>query len=360
MCKERGCALLEVCREVLFKNSFSLKVFDVSVQVFSGKSCVAYVFKFALTDWAKDFFEEFCDFAFVVFFRGEEDANGFDVFDGFDWECEIEGGSFPSSAFEPDFAVLGEDDSARDGKAKAVSLAFAVDGLFCLEEWFEEFGLVLGRDSDAVVFDAKENVVSLGVRAELDGAFLGREFDGVANEVAKDLADAVGVCFDGGNSSKRGHKSDLFLGHEAFHVVDDFMDGFGDVDLGEYEFEACGFDARDFKEVCDDFVKPFCIAGDEVDAFLLFLGERSKVAAAEHLELCAHGGHGRAQFMAGDAQKACFCLIDLFAFRVKFAKCFGGLVEDVADFFEFIAGGDGNACVEISLGELVRCVVEGA
>ena len=74
---------------------------------------------------------------------------------------------------------------------------FAGDRAVDLAEFFEdEIALLLG-DSDAGVGDADLDIFGVcGLGVYFDAAFLGGEFDGVAEEVKQDLLEFAAVGFD--------------------------------------------------------------------------------------------------------------------------------------------------------------------
>ena len=83
-------------------------------------------------------------------------------------------------AFNPNFSMVKVNDAFADGQADAGAVGPAPGGIFYLLKFFENFALIFGSYSDAVILDIDPNLS--GVGRQSDGYFstIGvAKFDGI-------------------------------------------------------------------------------------------------------------------------------------------------------------------------------------
>jgi hypothetical protein len=137
---------------------------------------------------------------------------------------------------------------------------------------FEEAGLICGRDADAGVGDGEfgeEFLPRSGFDGEAEGDFaMVGEFDGVANEVDEDLAEAEFVGGDEREVGREGGDSELealFEGAGAEEAFDLLKLG-GEGEGGEADIDFAGFDfgqVEDFVEEAEEGFGGFVDGGGE-------------------------------------------------------------------------------------------------
>src|SRR5713226_2279519 len=111
-------------------------------------------------------------------------------------EDDEKGAALAGGTSDADAAAMRHGDFEGDGQAEAGG-GFALAG--DAREAVENPGVVFFADAGAAVGDAELNVLISGGRgAQLDLAARGGLFDGVVDEVGKNMADALAVHVDGG------------------------------------------------------------------------------------------------------------------------------------------------------------------
>ena len=118
-------------------------------------------------------------------------------------------------AFDPDAPAVALDDAARDGEAETGAADLARVRRLDLLELVEDALAIVGGDGDAVVPDRQPDEAARHLGAEdvdLDAPALGRELDGVGQQVVDDLREAIGV----------GDDADLAVGGRA-HAEHDVL-----------------------------------------------------------------------------------------------------------------------------------------
>src|SRR5690606_33282866 len=98
-------------------------------------------------------------------------------------------------ALDPDAAAVRLDDALGDGEAEADAAAARVAGL---PEAVEEVRELIGRDAGPGVADLEAHLVAIAFDVDAHAPAFGRELDGVADEVAERLEQAVAVDADSG------------------------------------------------------------------------------------------------------------------------------------------------------------------
>ncbi len=111
---------------------------------------------------------------------------------------EVERATATGHALDPQTASHQRYQLHRDGQTQSGAAIPASDRAVGLGEGLEDHGLLIGRDTDARVLDAKVQAHLVAARfllfhADDDFAVLG-EFDGVADQVNQDLTEPAGVA----------------------------------------------------------------------------------------------------------------------------------------------------------------------
>lgn len=146
---------------------------------------------------------------------------------------------------------------AGDGETEAGAAKEASGGVVALLEGAEEIGEDLFLDADARVFDHEDDAAAFfrvdGGHGQLDEALLG-EFDGVADEVGEDLADAAGVADEAEVAGEVEHAGE-FDGLLRGGIVHDFPkigDEGGEVEFNVFEGDLARLDLGEVQDVVDD------------------------------------------------------------------------------------------------------------
>src|SRR5262249_29513218 len=85
-------------------------------------------------------------------------------------------------AVEPNFAAQVRHQPARDGQAKSKPFRAVACVIIHLEKFFEDAGLMFGRNANSCIGDAHNDALITALRFHADAAG-GRVFDGVAEQV---------------------------------------------------------------------------------------------------------------------------------------------------------------------------------
>src|SRR5690606_8756151 len=98
--------------------------------------------------------------------------------------------ALPLLALHPDTAAVRLHDALGDGEAEADAPAA---GVACLPEAVEQVRKLIGRDAGPRVADLEADLVAIARDVDAHAATFRREFDGVADQVAQRLQQAVAV-----------------------------------------------------------------------------------------------------------------------------------------------------------------------
>ncbi|MEE1939782.1 hypothetical protein V1L54_10255 [Streptomyces sp. TRM 70361] len=145
------------------------------------------------------------------------------------------------------------DDGFHDGQTQARAPVGAAAARLGPPEAFEDAGQVLRGDAGSVVDDGQQDVVTPVDDLHEDGGPGGGVLDGVADEVAQHLLQAVGVAHDG--SGRRGCHGDAALRIDDLGVLDDAGGQDGEVDVVLLDGPA-GVQAGQQGEVFDEQAHP--------------------------------------------------------------------------------------------------------
>ena len=175
------------------------------------------------------------------------------------------------------------------------------------------------------------------------------EFDGVAEEVDEDLAEAEGVSDDGGwdIGADAGGEVEVFFSGGGGDGFDGVFDAGDEAEGSGFEVHATGLDFGEVEDVIDDDEEGFCAAADGGDEVALLGGEIGLLEELGKAEDPVHGGtdfvgHGGEEFAFGAVGEFCgFFGADEFCFGAftddelsdLVAESVEGLEEDLVDFF---------------------------
>ena len=269
--------------------------------------------------------------------QGEGRGGGGSGDGGGDFEAEL--GAKAEYAFGADVSAHAIDDLFGDGKAEAGAAEAAGGGRVGLDEGFEDAREGFAGDADAGVGDLDEEGVLAGAAAWLgaeEDVAGGGEFDGVADEVDEDLAEASGVAAEAGweGGVKAEDDFDAFgeggAGEEFGGL---FEDGAG-FEFDGIEFEAAGFDFGEVEDIGDQGEEGFAGAADGFDELFLVAVEGGFGEEAGHAD---DGVDGGADFVADGGEEGAFGAGGGFGFIAGFGEPLG--LEAEGDFVAF-AGGD--------------------
>ena len=215
----------------------------------------------------------------------------------------------------------------------------------------------MGGKADASVDDLEEKlctgVVTLAVEAEADGAVVG-EFDGVAEEVGKDLADAGGVGVEGFGDGAFvfDGEAEVFAGDAFTDEAGRFGDELGGVVVDAVDGHFVGFDLGEVEDVVDEGDEVSAVAADGLDEGLALVGGEvffEEVGEAED------GGHGGADFVGHVGEELAFGSGGLLGFFLGAAEFLLGFLaagdievgaDDAERFAVFVAFDDLSAAEE--------------
>ena len=201
-----------------------------------------------------------------------------------------------AGALGPDGAAVHLDELLDDGEPQAEPAMPPGGGGVGLAEAVEDLGEELGPDADAGVDDADLDVRVDPLQEDLDPAALGRELDGVGEEVPDDLLEAGGVAGDGPGERVEDLVDADALGLGRRHDGGEGgLDDVGEVEPLDVEAELAGDDAGDVEEVIDDAGLGLGIPLDGGEALLQVVG--IDLAGAEDLGPAEDGVERRAKLV---------------------------------------------------------------
>src|SRR5438477_8016645 len=269
------------------------------------------------------------------------------VFRG-EWDREVEGRAVADGAFHPDLAPVHLHDLLNDREAEASPGDRLGGAAADPTEALEYVADLVLRYTQTGIRDADQDVTFLGPAGQRDGPAFGRVLDGVVDDVAHDLDQAVAVAGDNGQPGievrlelhgerARGRPRDRL--HQ--HVVD--------VDVGRPHRHPPRFHAVQFGHVSDQAVHAV-----RVIEYVAAIGAhlvRLEPAVADQLAESLDAGQRGAELVADDAQELALGAVQLLevgvgvALRVqRLGQAIGGFAHrgDVLDHHEHVLGGAGR------------------
>jgi hypothetical protein len=254
-------------------------------------------------------------------------------------DAEVKTGAFADPAFHGDRSAHAFAEAFGDDESQARAAAAAFGGGIHLAEGAEELVDFVGGDADAGVAHAElQPHVSVGAAgegffggggdADGDAAFFG-ELDGVADEVAEDLADAAVVAVDEGGQAGGDLGVDGEAGFSGAGAEEgaDLVQAVAQGEGGVLDLDLAGFDLGEIEDVADEGFERLAAAGNHIHEGALLGGERG---VAEQFGEADDAVDGRADFVADDGQK----------FALGAVGGFGGFLGGEEGEFGFFAGGD--------------------
>ena len=178
---------------------------------------------------------------------------------------ESEGGALPDAGLDPDLALHDFDQLLGNDQPQAGAAEPPGGGAVGLGEGLEQAGQGFFADADAgvadVEADAGQGGAGLGtlprrlVQADVDHDFaVAGKLDGVADQVAEDLADADGVAVDGFRHVGRDAATQfqVLAVRPLGEQLDDVLDGLVQVEVQAFQLETPGLDLGKVQDVVDD------------------------------------------------------------------------------------------------------------
>ncbi len=209
----------------------------------------------------------------------------------------------------------------------------AAGGTVGLDEGRKDGLLFFGGDADAGVHHAKAELdVAVdwfgGPNFEGDLAFF-REFEGVAEEIDENLAEADGIAnqFIRNGGRHIGDEFQRFLRGADAEGLDDISDQLAEAKVNIFELHETGLDFGKVEDVIDDGQEGAGGFLGEGEVFPLFVGEVGVEGEIGHSENAVHGG---ADFVTHICHKFAFGAVGFFRLQFGGAKLA----------FRFLANGD--------------------
>ncbi len=233
-------------------------------------------------------------------------------------------------AFDADLAAHHFDDALGDRQAQTSAAELSRGRGIDLGERLEEPGHSFFGDADAAVADAKpENGMGIGPVFQFgiddDFAALG-EFQGVADEVKDDLAQAGGIAADQRGTSRPDATRQfdfLLFGALAEHLHDAF-DDLMEIKVGGVEFKLSGLDFGKIEDVVDEFQQG---SGRSLGDFTISLLLRVGFGGQQQVHHSDDAIERRAQFVRHIGQKQAFGAAGFLGGGQGGLKLFGALTD---------------------------------
>ena len=227
---------------------------------------------------------------------------------------EAERGTRAGGGFDPEAAAGFAHDAFADGEAEAaageVAAVEAAEGL-------EDAAEILFVDAEAVVADGEDPVLAFAAGADADfGALFAAVFNGVADEVLKELHEVAGFGHDDGQ---------IGVGDAGAA----FADGLAQVGEGFEEggFAGDGFERAVFaaghgvsEQVRDEMAHAAGAVDGEAEEFALFAGEFAAPLEVEEFEGGGDGAERLLEVVGGGGSEGLEVFVGAF-------EVFGGLFE---------------------------------
>lgn len=253
---------------------------------------------------------------------------------GLEGDADAEGSAGTRFAGQLNASAHTTDQALDDGQTDAHATELASGSGILLMEGAKQIGTVVVVNTDAgigddEVEDAPDAAVTDGDDFEMDMA-LGGEFDGVGEEVGKDLAQAEGIALKrfAEEMGTLGMKGDTALAGFFFWGFGNFADEFGEGKRAQAQFEAMGLDTRVVEDVGDEIHEFATACLDNINGFALGIGQ---VALGEQVGEADDGIHGSEDFVAENGEEFAFGLIGGFGgFLGAFKFGFNELVAKVS------------------------------
>ncbi len=133
-----------------------------------------------------------------------------------------------------------------------------------------------------------------------------RKFDGIAEEVDQDLAEATGIAHDRGRQFlvNAAEHLDLLVGNLGPDHIADVMGGDFGVKVDGFELHVSGLDLGKIEDVVDETEQSLAAALDGQGTFLLFV---VKIGNEQHIGKADDTVHRGSDLMTHGGEKFTFC-----------------------------------------------------
>src|SRR5919197_5906023 len=244
------------------------------------------------------------------------------------WDRKRERRALADLGLHLDLAAVEFDELARDVEAEPRPLLAARGARARLRVLVEDVAHVLRRDADARVGDGDAHRAALARGRDADAPALGRELQGVRDEVDQHPAQLRTVGAQGGQVF--GYllfERDLLLGGERLHLLAQLVDQAAQAHRGRVQAHRAGLELGGVQQVVHQLDEVLRVALHHRDHVLLLRGELAQASRGEEVDDAADDRQGRAQVVRGERE-------ELLLHRRELAQLGVGLVQLAVRLFE--------------------------